>query len=143
MTFRLAFLLATAVTAFAAPALAQDGPAMAPPPGVAGGWAGQWTGGAHPVGPGAPYYQSGVPMMPPPPPGYGPGPMGGPETSYPGYPGYIMPPVVWVRVPIMREPTTYREEVIEEDAYVDAPPRPARRAVPRRAIPKRALRPSK
>lgn len=143
MTFRLAKLLTAAAAAFvAAPALAQDGPPPPPPPpGFPGGWGSHWSGGAYSVAPGAPYYQGNAPMVPTPPPGYKPSP--GPEAGYPGYPGYTMPPVVWVRVPIMREPTTYREEVIEEDVYVDVPPAPPRRAAPRRAIPKRAMRSTK
>jgi hypothetical protein len=69
----------------------------------------------------------------------GPGMPVGPDMSYgwqPGYvtPGYMVPPLVWVRVPIMHERRDCGcEEVIEEEVTTRTAPR-ARRAIHRRVV---------
>jgi hypothetical protein len=144
MTARLALLAAAvALSATAAPLLAQNVPPLPPPP-AADAWQdgpdGQWGGPEyhemrHEHGPG--------PMIAPP--GYGPGPMMPPPPGYapgmPGYyPGWVMPPVVWVRVPIMHERRDCDcEQVIEEEVTTSPAPR-AQRIIPKRAIPGKRIR---
>lgn len=75
----------------------------------------RWEGRMPPPGPGM--------MMPPPLPG-GPGPMM--TYAYPSpYPGWVYPPVAWVKVPIVREHARDCgcEEVVEETVVVREAPR--------------------
>jgi hypothetical protein len=59
-------------------------------------------------------------IMPPPPPG-SPGPAIG--YGYPSpYPGWVYPPVAWVKVPIVHERSCGCQEVVEEEVVTHVAP---------------------